>query len=107
MSSEMVDDSVAATTIRLAPEEYERRKLFLDSLKKLSKAEYIEIVRILKKHEATISENLNGVFFNVSALKQDIFDALELFIQFTQTNRKTLADREILISSMKTFSETT
>jgi hypothetical protein len=86
----------------LTPEEYERRKLFLDQLKGLTKSEYIEIVRLLQKHEASFSENLNGVFFNVCVLTQPVFDALELFIQFTQSNRKNLADRDSFLSTLTT-----
>lgn len=84
----------------LAPEEYERRKVFLENLKGLTKTEYIEIIRILQKHSAEFSENLNGVFFNCCNLTQVVFDDLELFLKFTQTNRKTLADREIYLSSL-------
>ena len=84
----------------LSPEEYERRKVFLENLKSLTKTEHIEIIRILQKHSAEFSENLNGVFFNCCNLAQPVFDDLELFIQFTQTNRKNLADREIYLSSL-------
>lgn len=86
----------------LSHEEYERRKKFLEGLKLLTKAENIEIVRILQKHEAVFSENLNGIFFNVVALPQPIFDALELFLSFTQSNRRDLADRERYMSSLAT-----
>jgi len=84
----------------LSPEEYERRKVFLENLKSLTKTEHIEIIRILQKHSAEFSENLNGVFFNCCNLAQPVFDDLELFIQFTQTNRKNLADRELYLSSL-------
>ena len=84
----------------LSNEEYERRKKFLDGLKLLTKAENIEVVRILQKHEAAFSENLNGIFFNVVALPQPIFDALELFLSFTQSNRRDLADRERYMSTL-------
>jgi len=84
----------------LPSEEYERRKLFLDGLNTLTRAEHIEIVRILQKHEISFSENQNGVFFNVGILPQTVFDALELFMNFTNSNRKNLIDRENLISSL-------
>ena len=84
----------------LSPEEYERRRAFLESLKGLTKTEHIEIIRILQKHSAEFSENLNGVFFNCCNLAQPVFDDLELFIKFTQTNRKNLADREMYLSSL-------
>lgn len=82
--------------------EYERRKLFLETIKSLSKAESIEILRILQKHNVPYSENTNGVFFNVSGLEQDVFDALLKFLDFTQSNRRDLAARELYMSSLAT-----
>jgi hypothetical protein len=86
----------------LPPEEYERRRRFLEGLRSLTKAEHIEIIRILQKHEAEFSENNNGVFFNVCALPQPVFDALELFLSFTQKNRQNLEDREVYLSTLST-----
>jgi hypothetical protein len=88
----------------LPAEEYERRKRFLEGLKTLTRAENIEIVRILQKHEVAFSENQNGVFFNVGLLSQVAFDALELFLHFTHSNRKYLSDRETFISTLTTES---
>lgn len=82
--------------------EYERRKLFLEGLRTLTKAEHIEIIRILQKHETEFSENNNGIFFNVCVIPQPVFDALELFLQFTQRNRQNLEDREIYLSTLST-----
>jgi len=90
----------SGTSPVLSPAEYERRRVFLENLKTLTKTEYVEIIRILQKHSAEFSENLNGVFFNCCNLSQVVFDDLELFLKFTQTNRQTLADREIYLSSL-------
>jgi hypothetical protein len=84
----------------LSPTEYERRRQFLEGIKGLTKAEHIEIVRILQKHKTQYSENNNGVFFNVTLLEQEVFDALELFLKFTQSNRRDLADRELFMSTL-------
>jgi dsDNA-specific endonuclease/ATPase MutS2 len=88
------------TTPGLSQEDYERRKVFLENLKSLTKAEYIEIVRILQQHSIEFSENANGIFFNVTTLGQTVFDALELFIRFTQSNRANLANRESFMSTL-------
>ena len=84
----------------LDPVEYERRRLFLDQLKGLTKPEYVEIVRILQKHEISFSENANGIFFNVGLLDQVVFDALVRFLEFTQSNRRDLAAREQIMSNL-------
>jgi len=86
----------------LSQDEYERRREFLDGLKGLTKAEHIEIVRILQKHEVAFSENANGIFFNVCLLDQAVFDALSQFLKFTQSNRRDLAESERFLSSLAT-----
>ena len=85
---------------KLTSSEYERRRVFHESLKGLTKAENVEIIRLLNKYEETYSENLNGVFFNVCTISQVTFDALELFLKFTQSNRRDLADREVFLSTL-------
>lgn len=97
--------SVNPGTELLSPQEYARRKHFLDNLKGLTKSEYTEIVRILQKHEVQFSENKNGIFFNVAALDQAVFDDLEKFLCFTQTNRQSLADRDTFLSTLKQAKE--
>jgi hypothetical protein len=86
----------------LSGEEYERRKRFLEGIKILTKAEYIEIVRILQKYNAEYSENTNGIFFNLCTVPQTVFNALELFLMFTQKNRQNLEDREQFMSTLST-----
>lgn len=89
-----------STPGKLSPQEYERRRVLHESLKGLTKAENVEILRLLNKHQETYSENLNGVFFNICAVSQVTFDALELFLKFTQSNRRELADREQYLSTL-------
>ena len=80
--------------------EYERRRIFLDSLKKLHTSEYIDIVKILKNENVEYSENSNGIFFDVSKLQQPAFDVLEKYMNFVHTNRKELAEREKLMNKL-------
>jgi len=89
-----------STPGKLSSEEYNRRKQWLDVLSNLTSAEYVEIVRILKKHQEEYSENNNGIFFNVANVKQETFDALQLFMEFTFKNRSELADREKFLSTL-------
>jgi len=86
----------------LLPEEYERRKAFLTELQGLSKSEYIEILRILKNHGTSFSENLNGVFFNLCTVTPEAFEALQLFRRFTIANKAQLVDREKVMNTLTT-----
>jgi hypothetical protein len=93
------------TTELLSQTEYNRRKHFLENLKGLTRSEYAEIIRILQAHTVAFSENQNGIFFNVAALEQKVFDDLEKFLLFTQTNRKSLSDRDTILSTLKHVKE--
>lgn len=84
----------------LSPEEYELRKIFLEELKHLTKSEYIEIVRILQNNNIEYSENSNGIFFNLGLLDETTFNALQKFLNFTQSNRRDLAARELVMTSL-------
>lgn len=99
--------SAANPQNKLEPDEYQRRKQFLENLRSLTKPEHIEIVRILKKHEIVFSENQNGIFFNVASLPQTVFNDLEKFLHFTQVNRQTLSDRDSFLSTLITHCGTT
>lgn len=81
--------------------EYERRKAFLEALKKLHTSEYIDIVRILKQENVEYSENTNGIFFDVAKLSQETFDTLDKFMVFVNMNRKNLAERERQINELQ------
>ena len=82
--------------------EYERRKAFLEALKKLHTSEYIDIVKILRQEAVVFSENTNGIFFDVAQLSQDIFDKLDKFMKFVHMNRQELAEREKIMSDLNT-----
>jgi hypothetical protein len=84
----------------LSPEEYARRKQFLQEITSLTNAELIEIVRILRTHKFSYSENSNGVFFNIATVPQPLFEDLDKFIQFTKTNRSSIEDRKSLMSTL-------
>jgi len=82
------------------PKEYERRRVFLDSLKKLHTSEYVDIVRILKQEEVVYSENTNGIFFDVAQLPQKTFEVLEKYMNFVHKNREELSIREKIMNEL-------
>ncbi len=68
-------------------EEYNQRKLFMERLTTLVKSEYEEIYRILKRSNETISENANGIFFNVADVSSLTFIQLQGYMDFCMKNR--------------------
>lgn len=73
--------------------EYERRRLFVEDMKTMTKPEYIEIARILRKHGVTISENRSGMFFDMAKISDEAFAALLKFREFVAQNNQELEKR--------------
>lgn len=66
---------------------YDERKLFLEQLSILSRSEMEEVFRIIRRNNDIYSENTNGIFFDVSALKKDTFLKLNEFMNYCLQNR--------------------
>ncbi len=79
----------------LSPAEYERRRLFMEQMKSFSRAEFIEIARILRRQGITLSENRSGMYFDMASLSQEIFEELVTFHAFVQQNNRDLEKREV------------
>lgn len=73
--------------------EYERRKVFCDSLKTMSRSEFIEIARILRKNNVVVSENRSGVFFDLCKISLEVFEELLVFRDFVKQNNTELEKR--------------
>jgi hypothetical protein len=67
-----------------------KKKYIIDTIKKFTKFEQIEIFKILKKNNVKYSENNNGVFINLNILSESILDEIELFINFCITKKNCL-----------------
>lgn len=77
----------------ITAEEYERRKEFSIQMKTMDKNAFIEIARILKKHNILISENRSGMFFDLLKISQAAFDDLVKYREFVEKNTKELEKR--------------
>jgi hypothetical protein len=80
--------------------DYERRKQFLKELETLSRPEQEELYRILRREGAEVSENSNGIFFDVATLPAAIFEACWKFLQFCKSNTKDLEQRNKVMNEM-------
>jgi len=76
------------------PVEYERRKVFCEEIKAMGRSEALEIARILRKYNITVSENRSGIFFDMVKLPQEVFEALLTFREFVQKNNTELEKRQ-------------
>jgi hypothetical protein len=81
-------------------DDYDRRKEFCKDIGLLSRPELEELYRILRREGGEFSENSNGIFFDVSSLPSNIFEALWKFIEFCKSNAKNLEERSKMIDVM-------
>lgn len=85
---------MSATAATLTAEEYEQRKQLLDEMKILVKGEQEEVYRILRTYRCDLSENSNGVFFDLCKVPAEAFEALKKFMEFCRQNRIALEKRD-------------
>lgn len=85
---------MSSTAAALTNGEYEDRKLCWEELKRLVKSEQEQIYRILKRHRVEMSENSNGVFFDLSRCSSAAFQEIQEFLKFCQDNRQDFAARD-------------
>lgn len=83
-------------------DDYESRKRIFEEIKKFSRTEQEELYRILKRNEEEVSENKNGMFFDMMNLKEITIQNIQEYIQFTTKNRQELAEREQTLVQLQT-----
>lgn len=84
----------------ISQSEYDQRKFFLEDIKNLTKDECKEMYRILKKNNVSVSENSNGVFFDLVILTSEIFKELETFMSLCKTQHN---DESARVKEMENF----
>ena len=82
-------------------DEYEERRQFCESIKKMSRFEHIEIARILRRNGVAMSENRSGLFFDMAKVSREVFGELIRFCDFVSKNANELAKRDDLLDSLK------
>jgi hypothetical protein len=81
--------------------EYERRRIFCESIKTMTRPEHIEIARILQRNQIAISENRNGLFFDVAKIPGDVFEEILRFREFVSASTAELAKRDVILRGLK------
>lgn len=74
--------------------EFEQRKKMFDQIKNFNRTEQEELYRILRRSSEEMSENRNGIFFDLMAVKQTTVDKIQEWIEFCDKNRSTFESRE-------------
>lgn len=87
--------------MELTAAEYEDRRTFCESMKKMTRPEFIEIARILRRNGVSISENRNGLFFDMAKLPTPVFGELLRFREFVAQGAAELAKRDDILRHLK------
>jgi hypothetical protein len=74
--------------------QYELRKKIFDEIKKFSKTEQEELYRIIKRCKEEVSENKNGIFFDLMNLQEETVIEIKKWISFCNKNRVQFEIRE-------------
>jgi hypothetical protein len=74
--------------------DFENRKKIFEEIKKFTRAEQEELVRILRRNTEDISENRNGMFFDLLALRPSTIADISNYVEFCSKNRANFEVRE-------------
>jgi len=74
--------------------DFETRKRIFEEIKKFNRTEQEELFRILKRENEEVSENRNGIFFDLTAIKETTLTKIKDWIQFCKTNTSEFEERE-------------
>lgn len=77
------------------------KRIILEKINSLSSTEHEEILRIIKKNNITISQNKNGVFFNLSKVPGSVIAEINNFVDYCISNKKELDEYDKIINECK------
>ena len=86
--------------------DFDLRKKIFDEIKKFSRTEQEELFRILKKNSEEVSENRNGIFFDLLSLKTDTIEKIQEWLKFCSENRQAFEERERTITELSKATDT-
>ena len=70
------------------------KKRVIKEVSNLNKLEHIEIFKILKSNNIVYTENVNGIFINLSPVNISILNEIILFINFVKNKNIELLEKE-------------
>lgn len=72
----------------MAAKAYDERKKVFDTIKILSKPEFEEIYRIIRKTRETYTENSNGIFFDLNTVSDEAFESIKSYLDYCLKTRQ-------------------
>ena len=78
-----------------------KKKKLIEMAQNLNKIEYHEILNIVQKDNCTYSSNSNGIFINLTNIKNETIDKVFDFLKFTKQKKEELKEKETYLESFK------
>lgn len=75
-------------------EKYKMITQLRDTIQEMKLDTHRDIFKILKKNDIPYSENTNGIFVNLSELKDQVVEEIQKYIQYIETQEKEIQDIE-------------
>jgi hypothetical protein len=76
------------------PQGFDERKILFDEIKKFNRGQQEELYRILRREGEELSENRNGMFFDLNALKPTTIQEIQKWVGYCKKNDTDLEQRE-------------
>ena len=89
-----IDFQSISTESTMSTADFELRKRLYEEIKKFNRTEQEELFRILKRENEEVSENRNGIFFDLVSLKESTLGKIKEWIQFCKKNTTEFEERE-------------
>jgi hypothetical protein len=80
---------------------YLNKKKLMESVKKLSKDEIVEIFKIFLDNNIPYSENNNGIFINLNNVKEKTLNEINKYIDYIEVKKNDLINSEIKVIEHK------
>lgn len=77
------------------------KKTIIKEVSNLNSLEHIEIFKILKNNNVNYSENVNGIFVNMSSINVDTLNKIVTFINYVKKKNIELQERETNMENTK------
>lgn len=80
--------------------DFETRRNIFEEIKRFNRTELEELYKVLRRAGEEVSENRNGMFFDLLSLKDDTIMKIQELIQFCIENRANFEVREKVMSEL-------
>lgn len=80
--------------------DFETRKRIFDEVKRFNRTELEELYKVLRRCTEEVSENRNGMFFDLLSLKEDTLGKIDELIVFCKENRANFEVREKVLTDL-------